>query len=61
MDPLEVGAVDQAMAQGIIERGAQTSEGIKPAKDRPQTNNRRKAQMRRGEVIPGTGVMQAQG
>ena len=61
MDPLEVGTVQQAMPQGIIEHGAQTSEEVQLATDRPQTNDRRKAHMRLGEVIPGTGVMRAQG
>ena len=59
MDPLEVGAVQQAMPQGIIEHGAQTSEEVQLATDRPQTNDRHKAHMRLGEVIPGTGVMRA--
>ena len=61
MDPPEVGAVQQAMPQGIIENGAQISEEVQLATDRPQTNNRCKAHMQPGEVIPGTGVMQAQG
>ena len=61
MDPLEEGAVNQAMPQGIIEHGAQTSEEVHLATDRPQTNDRRKAHMRLGEVIPGTGVMRSQG
>ena len=61
MDPLEVGAVHQAMPQRIIEHGAQTSEEVQLATDRPQTNDRRKAHMRLGEVIPGTVVMRAQG
>ena len=61
MDPLEVGAVQQAMPQGIIEHGAHTLEEFQLAKDRLQTNDRRKAHMRLGEVILGTGVMQAQG
>ena len=56
-----VGSVQQAMPQGIKEHGAQTSEEVQLATDRPQTNVRRKARMRLGEVIPGTGVMQAQG
>ena len=60
MDPLEVGAVHQAMPQGIIKHGAQTSEEVQLATDRPQTNDRRKAHMRLGEVITGTGVMRAQ-
>ena len=55
IDPLEVGAVHQVMPQGIIEHGAQTSEGVQLATDRPQTDDRL------GEVIPGTGVMRAQG
>ena len=59
MDPLEVGAVQQAMPQGIIEHGAQKSEEVQLATDRPQTNDRRKAHMRLGEVITGTGVMRA--
>ena len=33
------GAVQQAMPQGIIEHGAQTSEEIQLATDRPQTND----------------------
>ena len=61
MDPLEVGAVHQAKPQGITEHGAQTSEEVQVATDRPQTNGRRKAHMRLGEVITGTGVIQAQG
>ena len=60
MDPLEVGAVQQVMPQGIIEHGAQTSEEVQLATDRPQTNDRRKAHMRLGEVITGTEVMRAQ-
>ena len=46
MDPLESGAVHQAMPQGIIEHGAQTSEEVQMATDRPQTNDRRKTHMR---------------
>ena len=61
MDPLEVGAVHQAMPQGIIEHGAQTVEQVQQGTDRPQTNDRRKAHMRLGEVIPVTGDMGAQG
>ena len=61
MDPLEVGAVHQAMSQGIIEHGAQTVEQVQQGTDRPQTNDRRKAHMRLGEVIPATGDMPAQG
>ena len=57
MDPLEVEAVQQAMLQGIVEHGAQISEEVQLAIDRLQTSNLRKAHMRRGEVIPGTGVM----
>ena len=58
---LEVGAVHQPMPQGIIEPGAQTAEQVQRATGRPQTNDRRKAHMRLGEVIPVTGVMRAQG
>ena len=61
MDPLEVGAVHQAMPQGIIEHGAQTVEQVQMGTDRPQTNDRRKAHMRVGEVIPVTGDVRAQG
>ena len=57
MDPLEEGAVHQAMPQGTIEHGAQTSEEVQLATDRPQTNDRRRIHMRLGDVIPGTGVM----
>ena len=60
MDPLEVGAFQEAMPQGIIEHGVQTSEEVQLATDRPETNDRRKAHMRLGEVIPGTGVMRVQ-
>ena len=37
MDPREVGAVHQAMPQGIIGRGAQTSEDGLLATDRKQS------------------------
>ena len=49
------------MPQGIIEHGAQTVEQVQQGTDRPQKNDRRKAHMRLGEVIPVTGDMQAQG
>ena len=61
VDPLEVGAVRQDMPQGIIEHGAQTVEQVKQGTDRPQTNDRRKAHMRLGEMIPVKGDMRAQG
>ena len=61
MDPLEVRAVHQAMPQGIIEHGAQTVEQVQQGANRPQTNDRRKAHMRLGEVIPATGDMPAEG
>ena len=57
MDPLEEGAVHQAMPQGTIEHGAQTSQEVQLATDRHQTNDRRKIHMRLGDGIPGTGVM----
>ena len=57
MDPLEVGAVHQAMPQGIIEHVAQTSEEVQMATDRPQMNDRRKIHKRLGDVIPGTEIM----
>ena len=58
MDSLEGGAVHPAMPQGTIGHGAQTSEEVRLATDRPQTNDRRKTHMRLGDVIPGAGVMQ---
>ena len=61
MDPLEVGADHQAMPQEIIDHGAQTVEQVQQGTDRPQTNDRSKAHMRLGEVIPATGDMLAQG
>ena len=57
MDPLEVGAVRQAIPQRIIEHGAQTVEQVQQGTGRPQTNDRHKAHMRLGEVIPVTGDM----
>ena len=59
MDPLEAGAVHQAMPQGVIQHGARTVEQIQRGTDRPLTNDQRKAHMRLGEVIPATGGMQA--
>ena len=61
MDPLEVGAVHQAMPQGIIKHGAQTIEQVQLGTDRPQTIDRRKAQMQLREVTSVTGDMRAQG
>ena len=61
MDPLEAGAVHQAMPQGIIEHEAQTIEQIQQGTDRPLMNDQRKAHMRLGEVIPVTEGMQARG
>ena len=61
MDPLEIVTVHQAMPQGIIVHGAQTVEQVQQGTDRPQMNDRRKAHMRLGEVIPVTGDMRAQG
>ena len=57
MDPLDEGAVPQAMPQGTIEHVAQTSEEFQLATNRPQMNDRRKIHMRRRDVIPATGVM----
>ena len=57
MDPLEEGAVHQAMPQERVEHVAQTSEEAQMATDRPQTNDQSKKHMRLGDVIPGTGVM----
>ena len=39
MDPLEEGAVHQAMPQETKEHGAQTSEEVQVTTDRPQTND----------------------
>ena len=61
MDPLEAGAVHQAMPQGVMEHGARTVEQVQRGTDRPLTNDQRKANMRPGEVIPATGGMQARG
>ena len=57
MDPLEKGAVHQAMPQERVEHVAQTSEEVRLATDIPQTSDQRKIHMRLGDVIPGTGVM----
>ena len=51
MDPLEEEAAHQAMQQGTIEHGAQTSEEAQLATDRPQRNDRRKVHMRLGDFI----------
>ena len=59
MDPIEEGAAHQAMPQVTIEHGAQTSEEVQVATDRPQTNDRRKIHMRLEDVNPGTRVMRA--
>ena len=61
MDPLEAGAVHQAMPQGVMEHGAQTVEQVQRGTDRPLMNDQRTAHMRLGEVIPVTGGMQAWG
>ena len=61
MDPLEAGAVHQAMPQGVMEHGARTVEQVQRGTDKPLTNDQRKAHMRLGEVIPVTGGMQARG
>ena len=53
---LRGGGSFQAMPQGIIEHGVQT---VELGTDRPQTNDRHKAHMRLGEVIPVTGDMRA--
>ena len=59
MDPLEEGAVHQAKPQGTIDPGAQTSEEVQMAKDRPLTNDQRNIHMRLGDVILEKGVMRA--
>ena len=45
------------MPKGIMGRGAQISEEVLLTTDRPQTKDRRKTQLRLGDVIPQTGVM----
>ena len=59
MDPLQGGAVHQAMPQGIREHGARTVEQVQRGTDRPLTNDQHKAHMRLGEVIPVTEDMRA--
>ena len=52
MDQLEEGAFHlaiQAMPQGTIEHGAQTSKEVQLATDRPQSNDRLKIHMRLGD------------
>ena len=61
MDPLEAGAVHQAMPQGVMQHGARAVEQVQRGTDKPLTNDQRKAHMRLEEVIPATGGMQAQG
>ena len=58
-DTLEEVAVYQAMPEGTIEHGAQTSEEVQLATGRPETNDRRKIHMRLEDVILGTGFMRA--
>ena len=48
MDPVEEGAVYQAIPQGTRDHGAQTSEEVQLATDRPQRNDRRNIHMRLG-------------
>ena len=50
--PLEEEAVHPAMPQEKIGHGAQTSEEVRLAIDRPQTIDRRKKHMRLGNAIP---------
>ena len=52
MDPRDADAVHPAMPQGTIGHGAETSEEVQLATDRPQTNDRRKTPMPLGDVIP---------
>ena len=52
MDPREERAVHPAMPQGTKGRGAQTSEEVQLAKDRPQMNDQRKTPMQLGDVNP---------
>ena len=59
MDPLEQGVVHQAIPQGTIDPGAQITEEVQLATDRPLTKDQRQIHMRLGDVIPGIGVMRA--
>ena len=61
MDPLEAGAADQAIPQGITEHGAPTVSQNQQGTDRPRMEDRHKAHMQLGEVIPVTGEIPAQG
>ena len=61
MDPLEAGAVHQAMPQGVIQHGARTVERVQRGTDKPRTNDQRKAHMRLGEAILATWGIQARG
>ena len=61
MDPLEAGAVHQAMPQGVIQHGARTVEQVQRGTDKPRTNDQRKAHMRPGEAILATWGIQARG
>ena len=56
-DRREVRAVHSAMPQGIIGQAAQISKEVLLATDRLLTKDRRKPQMRLGNVVPQTGVM----
>ena len=60
-DPLEAGAVHQAMPQGVMENGTRAVEQVQRGTDRPLMNDQRKAHMRLADVIPVTGGMQARG
>ena len=53
MDPLEAGAVHQAMPQGVIQHGARTVEQVQRGTDKPRTNDQRKAHMRPGSSDSG--------
>ena len=61
MDPLEAGAVHQAMPQGVMEHGARIVEQVQ--RGTGQTSNERPMQGTHatGRVIPATGGMRARG
>ena len=59
MDPLEAGAANQAIPQGIIEHGAPTVGQVQQGTGRPRMKDRHKAHMQLGEVIPVTGETSA--
>ena len=60
MDPLEAGAAHQAIPQGIIEHGAPAVGQVQQGTITPRMNDRHKAHMQLGQVIPVTGEIPVQ-